>query len=135
MAGREETIPLEAMEIFLVGDESEIPETFAIRGKGVDLVGSFPEGVSVGYEEDWTKILNRSITIDARSNPGGDGETDSHITLQSGDAKVDYGSFVAEKLLGHNPNGAGSVLEGKITVHIKGKTVEGRFRVLAKTWG
>ena len=27
------------------------------------------------------------------------------------------------------------VLEGKIILHIKGKPVEGKFRVLAKTWG
>lgn len=135
MEGKEVTCPLEVMDVFLVEDEGAYPETFYLKGTGVELAGSFPKDCHVGYGEEWSRILNKTITVEKKANPGGEGEIKSHITVSGSVLEIEDGSLTVEKIAGRAPNGAGTVLEGKITLSVKGKTIEGTFRVLAKTWG
>jgi hypothetical protein len=133
--GKEIVLPVEAMDIFLTEDD-RYPETFHLHGPQVDLVGQFPPDLRVGYGEEMEKMVGREVKIAMRANPGGEGELESHLTLAGSDAKVSSGTFQVDKVLGQNPQGAGKIVQGRISLLLRsGTSYSGTFLVLAKTWG
>ena len=56
------------MDIYLVEDDSD-PEVFKLYGDEVTLVGDFPTSLHVGYEEDFSRLIGKTIELDAE---GGD---------------------------------------------------------------
>ena len=136
--GKDVTIPVEVMDIYLVDNHPDkYPETFHLHGESFAVAGSFPLDLRVGYGEDFTQMLERSVSIQETYNPDGHEDIDSYVDLPGGSSHyITGGTITVNKVLGPNPNGAGSVLEGKISLDLESKgTVDGTFRFLAKTWG
>ena len=65
-------IPIERMDIYLTEDESS-PEIYEIHGDGVTLVGEFPAGVHVDYQEAFENLIDRVLIL---AGPTGDLATD-----------------------------------------------------------
>ena len=132
--GSEVELPVEVMDVYLVEDQDEYPETFQIRGDGLLLVGTFPNDLHVGYGEHWEQMVGRVINIVAEEDVRARPET-SVITLpDAAEASVAGGQFIVEKL-NESPRGD-SLLSGKITLQVaQGKALEGTFTMIAKTWG
>jgi hypothetical protein len=129
-------MPLEAMDVWLT-DEPDWPETFEIHGDGIAIVGTFPRDVRVGYGEDWSVLVGRSIPISAR---GGDPryEKPSVLTVPGiGQFRVTGGTFTVEKVeAGWNGR---TPITGRIELTVRAANGEtslvGSFTVRAMTWG
>lgn len=125
-----------AMDIFLVDPdyEDQYPERFWINGPDVDLVGEFPRDLRVGYGADYSQLVGKTVAIAPAAEVEYERRSSAIKSLGiAGD--VMGGSLVVGKVLGLNPDGAGQVLEGHITLQLDDRTVEGRFTLLAVTWG
>lgn len=137
--GESITLALDMMNVFLVEDES-YPEYFAISGAGVVLGGDFPEGVHVGYEEEWSRLFGKAIVISPR---GGDPREpqDSYVELASGvRSRVAGGTIVFEKVTGTSSGSEGDMtLSGRIMLMVETdagiENVMGIISVHCVTWG
>jgi hypothetical protein len=132
-------IPLEVMNVYLVEDEN-YPEYFSIQGDGVVLGGDFPEGIHVGYDEQWKLLFGKSIVIGPR---GGDpyDQQDSFIELSPGvRSRVAGGTLIFEKLSGRTAGSEGDLaLTGRIMLIVEtdagAQNVMGTISVHCVTWG
>jgi hypothetical protein len=136
--GQAHELALGRMDIYLTEDEA-YPEIFEILGEGVTLVGEFPAGVRVDYDEDFEKLVGQAIPVSAS---GGDPREpkSSSVTLGPLAAPVTGGSFTVEKVTGRWSGSEGDkTLHGTIELRIPSadgeRTVRGRFAVHAVTWG
>jgi hypothetical protein len=114
-------VPLEAMNVYLVEDEF-YPEYFSIEGTGAILGGHFPEGLHVGYDEQWNLLFGKSIVI---GTSGGD------PTLQPQECFVELSPGVRSRVMG------GTVIFEKLTGKLDGsegdKTLSGRIMLVVQT--
>ncbi len=136
-AGATSEMALERMDIYLT--EDEYPEYFEIQGTGVVLVGEIPQELKVGYEEDFKKLVGKSIPLLAR---GGDPreEKDATVTINGLAYPVSGGSFTVQKVTGKWAGSEGDkTLHGTVELKLPGasgdRTVTGTFAVNAVTWG
>lgn len=137
--GADVRVPLEVMNVLLIkrGDD---PEIFEILGPGVALVGEFPAGVKVDYEEKWSNLFGKTVEL---KTTGGDPREPKNAVLTlpgKPELKVLGGSFVAEKFTGKWDGSEGDkTLRGRIRIRVQidggEKTLEGTFAVNAVTWG
>jgi hypothetical protein len=137
--GKEVSLPLKVMDVYLVDDEN-YPESYYIKGDGVSLLGEFPDGIHVGYGEKWDALFDEMILI---SQQGGDpyNTRASQISLpgQPG-LKVTDGYFIVSKLTGKYAGSKGDLtLHGTISLTVETssgeKTYEGTFAVHCVSWG
>jgi len=132
----ETELKLEQLDIFLV-DDDEAMESFQLRGSNVLLAGTFPKEIRVGYDEEWSTLVDEEIPISAKVVFGSD-ETESTVILPGlGKVPVTGGSITIDR---HDPGfDAKTPLTGKVRLIIKSpkgeQTIEGTLSVLAKTWG
>ena len=136
--GQKIDLPLEQMDIYLVDSEyeDEYPESFEILGPGVVLVGKFPMGTNVGYEENYSVLSGKPIAITAQTADARV-EKRSSLMLSGGQVMVDGGAFVVTSI-GKNED-AKTPLTGSISLKLRTpsgeKTVKGTFKVRGTTWG
>ena len=137
--GSDVSIPLKVMDVYLVEDKS-YPEIYYIKGKGVHLLGEFPDGVHVGYGEKWDVLFDEMILI---SEQGDDpyNPRASEISLP-GQPKlaVKDGYIVFSKLTGKYAGSSGDLtLHGTISLTVETssgeKTFEGTISVHCVSWG
>lgn len=138
--GAELRLPLERMLVFLVEDEDEDPELYEIVGPGVALVGEFPRDVHIGYDEDWSRVFGKTVSVQTR---GGDPREpkDAHVVLPDGTrAAVLGGALTPERLTGKWAGLEGDrTLHGRVSLRLETpggeKTAEGVFAVHAVSLG
>ena len=103
-----EPLALERLDIYLVEDDGDA-EVFKLYGDDVTLVGEFPLSLHVGYEEDFSRLVGKTIALDAE---GGDPS---------------------------DPESAFVTLWGTVELQVEGdegaRTLRGKFAVHAVTWG
>jgi len=134
------SLPLKTMNVFLTDGESEYPETFEMAGNGVFLLGKFPQGVSVGYDEDWDVLIGKTINILPSGTDTGF-EQESVITFPgTQQLKVESGILIPELVSGKQAGIEGDMtLSGKITLDVQTEdglqTYSGTFAVQCVTWG
>ena len=131
-------LALERMDIHLVEDESQ-PEVFTLYGDDVMLVGEFPRGVHVGYEENLERLIGQTVKLlgeerDPRA------PADEYVTIDGGRVPVVGGTLKVEKVTGTWDGVDGDkTLWGtaELTLDQKGsrRTVRGTFAVHAVSWG
>jgi hypothetical protein len=130
--GRKLKVSVKEMEIYLIspGYQDKYPETFEINGPDLELVGTFPMNVKVGYGEHFDKMIDQTIEIAASGNPRRRRNIDSHITIPGETrAYVEGGTLRVTEV-------DGKVLQGDITLELEGgKTFSGTFAFTATTWG
>lgn len=130
--GRKIKIPVKEMEIYLIDPDyqDKYPETFIITGPDLELVGTFPMNVKVGYGEHFDKMIDQSVDIQASGNPRRRRNIDSHITIPGETrAYVEGGTLRVTEV-------DGKILQGKISLDLEGeKTFSGTFVFKAITWG
>lgn len=139
MDGKQVTMPLEIMNVYLVEDH-QYPEIFEIEGDGVVLVGQFPLDIHVDYEENWKLLIGKEIKISAS---GGDPRNERNSSIKPPEQKamkVLGGTFVCEKFSGQYAGRDGDMtLSGKITLRVSTpsgeKTYSGTFAVHCVSWG
>ena len=133
------TIPLDAMNVFLVEDES-YPEYFAIEGERTALVGQFPAGLGVGYGEDWKALFGKTIVISPHGGDPADPQ-DSFVEMPDGvRARVSGGTIVFEKLTGKTAGVDGDLtLSGRVMLIVQTaagvENLTGTIAVHCVTWG
>jgi hypothetical protein len=135
-----EPLPLERMDVFLVEDEEDgAPEIFEIHGPDVALVGTFPGDLRVGYDEDFQRLVGRSIALQPS---GGDPREPRNAWVRLGGAPfpVVGGTFTIEKVTGRWSGSHGDkTCHGTIELEVQGaggvQTLRGRFAVHGVTWG
>jgi hypothetical protein len=89
---------LERMDIYLVENESE-PEVFTLRGDDVTLVGEFPRGVHVGYEENLERLIGQTVTLLTKGgNPREPAQ--GYVTITGRQVPVVGGTLRVEKVTG-----------------------------------
>jgi hypothetical protein len=135
--GATHELPLERMDIFLT--EDEWPEIFEIHGDGVTLVGEFPAGVRVDYDEAFENLIDQPIAIRPRGGDPRD-EKDSQVELDGIGASVSAGTFTVERTSGSIAGADGDkTLHGTIELRVHDgngeRTIRGRFATHAVTWG
>ena len=129
---------LERMDIHLVEDES-LPEVFTLFGDGVMLVGEFPRGVHVGYEENLDRLIGQTVKLQGdEGDPRAPAE--GFVTIDGGHVPVVGGTLKVEKVTGTWDGTEGDkTLWGtaELTVDQNGsrRTVRGTFAVHAVSWG
>lgn len=129
--GRELT--LERMDIYLT--EEGYPNLFEITGAGVTLVGTFPAGVSPGYEENFDRLVGETISIEARGGHPREPKASS-ISPGGTSTPVSGGSFTVDRVSGKWSGSEGNkTVHGTVELHTAGGTIRGRFAVHAVTWG
>lgn len=138
--GKETKLPIKLINVYLYDDDS--PETYQFEGEGTLLLGTFPQGVSVGYGEEWNVLVGKEISI---STTGGDphapGATSSLTLPGVGLLTVTGGSWKVEKYTGEFAGTDGDrTLHGTITIIAKTaggetKTYTGTFMVQCISWG
>ena len=74
-----EPLALERLDIYLVEDDSDA-EVFKLYGDDVTLVGEFPLSLHVGYEEDFSRLVGKTIALDAEGGDPSDPES-AFVTL------------------------------------------------------
>ena len=129
---------LERMDIYLVEDESE-PETFKLYGDDVTLVGEFPRGVHVGYEENLERLIGKAVEL---VTEGGNPRTpaEGYVVIDGRQVPVVGGTLRVEKVTGTwDGNDGDRTLWGtaELTLEDNGsrRTVRGTFAVHAVSWG
>ena len=129
---------LERMDIYLVDDERE-PEVFRLYGDGVTLVGEFPRGVHVGYEENLERLIGQTVALHAEGgNPQAPAE--GYVRIDGGQVPVVGGSLTVEKVTGTwDGNDGDKTVWGtaELTLEQNGsrRTIRGTFAVHAVSWG
>lgn len=132
-------IPLNAIDVYLADDES-YPEYFSIESDGVVIGGTLPQGVHVGYNEDWQQLFGKAIVV---SPQGGDPSDprDAYIELAEGvRSKVMGGTIVFEKISGKTGGKDGDLtLSGRVMLVVQTgaalENVMGTIAVHCVTWG
>lgn len=134
-----EALPLERMDIYLVENEHEDAEIFELYGADVILVGTFPRDVHVGYEEDLSKLVGRTIALQPS---GGDPREPKNAWVRVAGVPfpVTGGSFTVEKVTGRWSGSEGDkTCHGTIELEVEGaegrRKLRGRFAVHGVTWG
>ena len=137
-AGGRHELPIERMDIFLTEDE-EYPEIFEMLGEGLALVGEFPAGVSVDYDEAHENLIGKTVMI---APSGGDPREpkQSFVTLGGMRVPVLGGTFTVEQTRGKWAGSDGNkTISGTIELRIPGEggetTIRGRFASHAVSWG
>jgi hypothetical protein len=135
--GATHELPLERMDIFLT--EDEWPEIFEIHGDGVTLVGEFPAGVRVDYDEAFENLIDQPIAIRPHGGDPRD-EKQSQVDLDGIGASVSAGTFTVERTSGSISGADGDkTLHGTIELRVQDangeRTIRGRFATHAVTWG
>lgn len=136
--GKQVEVSLQGMDIFLMDPDrkSGQSETFLVHGEETELAGALPEGLNVGYEEDFAQLVGKTLEIQAEFNPNGEGPIKARLTVGKDTHQVTGGTITVTRFLGPNPNGAGGALEADVELHRSGEEVlKGRLLILAKTWG
>jgi hypothetical protein len=132
-------IPLDAMNVFLVEDES-YPEYFSIEGSGVFLAGELPAGLHVGSDEDWKALFGKTIVISPRGGDPADPQ-DSFVEMSDGRrARVAGGTVVFDKLSGKTSGRDGDMtLSGRVLLIVESgggvQNLMGTIAVHCVTWG
>ena len=133
-----DALVLEQMDIYLVEDESE-PEVFKLYGDGVTLVGEFPSGLHVGYEEMLDRLIGRSVSLVIE---GGDPRepAEGYVTIGGRQVPVVGGTLTVNKVTGTwDGNDGDKTLWGtaELTLEEDGvqRTIRGTFAVHAVSWG
>ena len=135
--GQQIPVQVNGMDIYLVDPEYEdqYPEQFHIHGEEIELVGSFPMNLHVGYGEDLELMVGHRVTIAPHAQINWD-EFNSAVNIPALGGNVRSGSLVVDRVLGQNPEGAGKVIEGTLTLELDDRrTARGAFTLLAVTWG
>jgi hypothetical protein len=130
--GRKLKVSVKEMEIYLVDPDyqDKYPETFKITGPDLELVGTFPMNVKVGYGEHFDKMIDQSVDIEASGNPRRRGNIDSHITIPGETRAFVEGGMLRVTEVDEK------ILQGNITLDLEGgKTFSGTFAFKAITWG
>jgi hypothetical protein len=129
---------LERMDIYLAEDD-RAPEVFKLYGDGVTLVGEFPPGVHVGYEENLERLIGQTVELLAE---GGDPQApaEGSVRIDGGQVPVVGGTLRVEKVTGTwDGNDGDKTLWGTadLTLEKDGnrRTVHGTFAVHAVSWG
>ncbi len=137
--GEKLILPLKVMDVYLVEDES-YPEIYYVKGKGVHLLGEFPDGIHVGYGEKWDVLFDEMILISEQGNDPYNSRT-SEISLprQTGLTVTD-GYIVFSKLTGKYSGSSGDLtLHETISLTVDSssgeKTYEGTISVQCVSWG
>ena len=133
-----EPLALERLDIFLVEDDSDA-EVFKLYGDDVTLVGEFPLSLHVGYEEDFSRLVGKTIALDAEGGDPSDPES-AFVTLGGTRLPVTGGSLTVEKVTGKWDGSEGDkTLWGTVELQVEGddgaRTLRGKFAVHAVTWG
>ena len=130
--GQEVRLQLEGLNVFLTDDE-DWPETFELRGPGVQVFGTSPDGLHVGYGEEWSRVFGRTLRIDAR---GGRDEAPSTVTIPGrGTLQIVGGELVPERVSGQYSD-VDLTLSGRILLRTKdGEALRGTFAAHCQTWG
>ena len=133
-----EPLALERMDIYLVEDDSD-PEVFKLYGDEVTLVGAFPTSLHVGYEDEMSRLIGKSIQLDAEGGDPSEPES-SYVTVDGARLSVVGGSLTFEKLTGKWDGDDGDkTLWGTVELEVEGddgtRTLRGKFAVHAVTWG
>ncbi len=131
--------PLHVWNVYLY-DNSAVPEDFEFLGEGIALVGRIPKDLSVGYAENWEKLLGKSLPI---SRSGGDprARKESYIEFTGHRRwEVRGGEILPEKLSGSKAGSEGDrTLSGRLRVRVLTplgeKTIEGTFAIQVVSWG
>ena len=81
-------------------EEEHQPEVFTLYGDDVRLVGEFPRGVHVGYEEDLERLIGQTVKLfgeerDSRAPAEGS------VTIDGGRVAVVGGTLKVEKVTRH----------------------------------
>jgi hypothetical protein len=134
--GKAFPIPIDALDVWLTRNSSR-PEIFEIHGNGVAIVGAFPPGLRVGYDENWHALVGKSVPVSAR---GGNPRYQKPSVLnvpRLGQFRVIGGHIVVETV---EPGWGGQTpLTGRIQLRVRaarGESVlNGAFAVKAMTWG
>lgn len=130
--GRKLKVSVKEMEIYLIDPDyqDKYPEMFKITGPDLELVGSFPMNVKVGYGEHFDNMVDQTVDIAASGNPRSRKNIDSHITIP-GETRVyvEGGTLRVKEV-------DGKILQGDITLDLEGgKTFSGTFAFKGTTWG
>jgi len=144
VVGQEEvSLPLEMMDIFLVEGQA-YPETFAMRGPRVLLVGEFPLDIHVDYEGNLEALVGREIIVQSSGGERGSeyGQPQASTLTLPGRAPLAVlgGSFVVDETTGPREGVKGDgTLSGRIGIQVQDAsgvtTLQGHFAVQATTWG
>lgn len=129
-------MPLEAMDLWLTEDD-EYPETFEIHGAGTSLGGTFPKDVRVGYEDNWSVLIGRPITISMKHATPYEEKTSVLTVPGVGPVDVIGGQFTIEKV---EPDWDAKVpITGSIELRVRANgseiTLRGRLAVKGTGWG
>lgn len=137
--GSSVVVPVDAMNVYLTEDEFS-PEQFAIQGDNVALMGAFPSGMKVGYEEDWNVLMGKTLII-APEGMTADGTAQSFVQLADGErASVLSGTVIFEKVSGNTAGQDGDItLSGRVMLVVRGgggtENLIGTIAVHGITWG
>jgi len=138
--GADVRLPLEIMNVLLFKSDdyaSKNPSPVHIEGEGVSLYAEIAPADYVGYEEDWKKLIGKTITIKASGRYHRE-DIESKITLPGKEpVAVTGGTMLVEKFTGKWSGSEGNkTLSGRIKLTLyDGRTLEGTFAVHAITWG
>jgi len=134
--GADLKVPLEAMDVWL-NEDPDRPESFAIHGDDVSIVGRLPAELRIGYDENWQTLVGRAVPL---SSEGGDPRfaVPAVLTVPGvGQYRLLGGSITVEQV-GPAWNGQ-TPLRGRIELRIRAAVGEaslrGTFAVKAMTWG
>jgi hypothetical protein len=137
--GKSLPLKVEVMDVYLIDPESQdkYPEKFDLHGADLQLVGSFPMEIHVGYGEKFESMVGHSVFISSSENPSGHGDAYSNVTLRDGSKiNVTGGTIRVLKVHGENPAGSGKIISGNLRLDLEnGSSAEGDFVFVAKTWG
>src|SRR5688500_644718 len=93
-----EPLALERMDVYLVEAETD-PEVVNVYGDGVTLVGAFATRLHVGYEEELSRLIGKSIQRDAEGGDPREPES-AYVTVDGARHSVVGGRLTFEKLTG-----------------------------------
>lgn len=131
-------LALDRMDIYLVEDESE-PEVFKLYGDDVTLVGEFPRGVHVGYEENLERLIGETLEL---VTEGGDPRepAEGYVTIDGRRVPVVGGTLEVVKVTGTWDGDDGDkTLWGNAELALEEngsrRTIRGTFAVHAVSWG
>lgn len=140
-AGARHEMPVERMDIYVDdGDEEEeVPEIYEMVGEQMTLVGQFPRGIAVGYDEAFERLIGQAVPV---FPSGGDPREpkQSFVTLGGRRVPVLGGTIRVERTGGRWSGTEGDkTVWGTIELRIPDAagetTIRGRFAANAVTWG
>jgi hypothetical protein len=139
MDGKTVELKLEKMDIYLVdpAHQAEFPESFEIVGPDVILCGEFPKTTRVGHEAKYEVLRGTNVTI-TKANADTREPKRSSLTLPESGPTLIEGGWLAVDRIGEGDD-ARTPLSGTLQLRLKTpageRTVKGKFKVKATTWG